>query len=1021
MLCDRDFLLSFSSFSLRPSRKIRRKIFYFNLIKNYNHYNPSVIPNGKFYHNTLTNKCNNKIKISKKSVNNFNLANDSINFSLINIRSINKKSSIIYDLLTSNQLDLFCITETWHESSDSPALLSSIPSNYSFFDVPRPALFPLSHKHSSYGGVCLIYNKKFSSSFDNTLKFESFECLFSHFKSFSYNFIIVVIYRPPKSSLSNFIDDFYKLSEHLFSLSLPFFILGDFNLHFNDPNNFYVSKFLDIINLFNLKQHISVSTHSSGNIIDYIITPSSTKLNNLLINPITYSDHHLISFTYNLSTPFINTTIKFYRRNWKQFNVEQFVNLFKFSNLFEFDHFGDVNDFLLYLTNSVSNILDMIIPFKLFSFRLLSKRAPWFDSECISLKRLARKFERIYRSKLNSSSFLQYKTSLNNYKSCLFSKHCNFLRHSIIKASSSKNRWFALSKLLYKNLPPPSSFSAQDYHDYILNKVNLIRSNISLNSSNLNTSNANNNDNNRPLLEFFSPISLSELSSIINTMSSSSCFLDLIPTTFIKNMSDIFYPLILKIVNLSLSTSNFPQSFKSSIIIPTLKNNSLDPSLLSSYRPIANLSFISKIIEKVVYKQLYHFLNTNSLLPSTQSGFRLSHSCETSLLKLYNDLIFAFDHNESSVLVCLDYSSAFDTVDHNLLLHVLENNFYIKNSCLSWFKSYLSNRSAYVSLNHSNSKPISLDFGVPQGSILGPLLFILYVSELSNIISSHNFSSLSYADDSHLYSSFKFSSYDSIMSSISSCLASIECWSSSMSLKLNPSKFELIYFNRNGNLIQKPCVFSTNTIEPSNYIRSLGFILDSKLTLSNQILSVTKNCYFHLRRIKQLLAYLDDPTLQLLVSAFVLSRIDYCNSLYFNLPDTTLKPLIKVFNYAARLVSRAPLYSHVTPLLHCLHWLPIKYRIIFKICTIMFKLKDNFAPVYLKCLVNRPHKPNLRSSTTNHYFIPSINHIFAKRSFSYAGPFLWNNLPSDLTKCNSLYTFRRGLKTFLFNQFLGDI
>ena len=636
------------------------------------------------------------------------------------------------------------------------------------------------------------------------------------------------------------------------------------------------------------------------------------------------------------------------------------------------------------------------------------------------MKRLARKFERIYRTKLNSSSFLQYKISLNNYKSCLFSKHCNFLRDSIVKASSSKNRWSALSKLLYKNLPPPSSFSAQDYHDYILNKVNLIRSNLSSNSSNISTSNTVNNDNSKPSFEFFSPISLSELSSIINSMSSSSCFLDLIPTTLIKKMSDIFYPIILKIVNLSISTSNFPQSFKSSIIIPTLKNNSLDPSLLSSYRPIANLSFISKIIEKVVYKQLYHFLNINSLLPSTQSGFRLSHSCETSLLKLYNDLIYAFDHGETSILVCLDYSSAFDTVDHNMLLHVLENNFYIKNSCLSWFKSYLSNRSAYVSLNHSNSKPISLDFGVPQGSILGPLLFILYVSELSNIISSHNFSSLSYADDSHLYSSFKLSSFDSVISSISSCLTSIDFWSSSMSLKLNPSKFELIYFDRNGKLIQKPCIFSTNTIEPSNYIRSLGFIFDSKLSFSNQILSVTKSCYFNLRRIKQIIAYLDDPTLQLLVSALVLSRIDYCNSLYFNLPDITLKPLNKVFNYAARLVCRVPLYSHVTPLIICLHWLPIKYRIIFKICTLMFKLKDNFAPVYLKCLVNLPNKSNLRSSTANHYFIPSINHIFAKRSFSYAGPFLWNNLPSNLTKCNSLLSFRRGLKTFLFNKFLEN-
>ena len=504
-------------------------------------------------------------------------------------------------------------------------------------------------------------------------------------------------------------------------------------------------------------------------------------------------------------------------------------------------------------------------------------------------------------------------------------------------------------------------------------------------------------------------------------MSSTSCPLDIIPAYLIKDMSDIFYPIILFIVNLSLSSSKFPSFFKSSIIIPTLKNNSLDPSQLSSYRPIANLSFISKVIEKVVYKQIYLYLHTHSLIPSSQSGFRLAHSCETSLLKLYNDLILAFDQNKFSVLVCLDYSSAFDTVDHSLLLLVLKNVFNINGSSLLWIKSYLSDRFVYVSLNHSTSIPKTSTYGVPQGSILGPLLFILYVSELSNIISSHNLNSLSYADDSHLYVSFDQSSLNTAMSSISSCLTSIEDWSSSMSLKLNPSKFELIYFDRVGKLVKNPCNFSSYSIEPSNQIRSLGFIFDSKLTLSNQILSVTKCCYFHLRRIRQLLPYLDDPSLHLLVSALILSRIDYCNSLYYGLPESTLKPLNKVFNFAARLVSRSPLYHHITPYLILMHWLPIKYRISFKISVNMFKLKNCFYPEYLKSLIVQPHRSNLRSSTHNHYFIPSINHTFAKRSFSYAGPYTWNSLPVDLICCNSLLIFRNGLKTFLFNKFMEEL
>ena len=207
------------------------------------------------------------------------------------------------------------------------------------------------------------------------------------------------------------------------------------------------------------------------------------------------------------------------------------------------------------------------------------------------------------------------------------------------------------------------------------------------------------------------------------------------------------------------------------------------------------------------------------------------------------------------------------------------------------------------------------------------------------------------------------------MSSISSCLKSIENWSSSMSLKLNPSKFELIYFDRVGELVKNPRNFSSYFIEPSNKIRSLGFIFDLKLTLSNQILSVTKCCYFHLWQIRQLLPYFDDPSLHLLVSAIILSWIDYCNSLYYGLPESTLKPLNKVFIFAARLVSRSPLYHHITPYIKLLHWLPIKYRIIFKISFNIFKLKSCIYPEYLKSLIVQPHRSNLRSSTYNHYFI----------------------------------------------------
>ena len=615
-------------------------------------------------------------------------------------------------------------------------------------------------------------------------------------------------------------------------------------------------------------------------------------------------------------------------------------------------------------------------------------------------------------------SFTTWKNSLYVYRTLLYTKHSSYLRQSIVSFSSSKNRWSSLSKLLHKNSSPPS-FSPDDYLNYISDKINSIRS-------------LNNNNNNLPTftklatdsLSSFSCLSISDLTEIINSMSSTTCHLDILPTNLFKNLSSILYPIVLDLINLSISTSKFPTLLKSSIIIPHLKNPSLDPSLMSNYRPISNLSFLSKILEKVIYKQLYSYLNKFSLLPSTQSGFRIGHSTETALLKLYNDLILAADNGQSSILLCLDFTAAFDTVDHSLLLNVLEKTFGITGSCLSWFDSYLSSRSSCVSIESSQSPTVSFDFGVPQGSILGPLLYILYTSELPKIISSFSLNSQLYADDSYIYSTYTDSSLNFILNNIKSCLTTIISWSSSMRLKLNPSKFELIYFDKSSKSSSFPNLVLPSpaplSLLPSSSIRSLGFIFDSNLSLIPQILSVTKSCFFHLRRIRQLLPYLDDPSLQLLVSSLVLSRIDYCNSLYYGLPDTSLNPLYKVFNSAARLVSRTPRFSPTSPSLVRLHWLPLKYRMKFKICLIMFKIKNKISPVYLTNSIRVPNRSGLRSSSFNHNSVYRVKHSFAKRSFSYSGPFLWNSLPSSLTLTKSLTVFRKGLKTHLFGKFVSE-
>ncbi|MDF4280558.1 reverse transcriptase family protein [Vibrio parahaemolyticus] len=178
-------------------------------------------------------------------------------------------------------------------------------------------------------------------------------------------------------------------------------------------------------------------------------------------------------------------------------------------------------------------------------------------------------------------------------------------------------------------------------------------------------------------------------------------------------------------INISLLTGYVPQSFKVAVIKPLLKKPTLDPEVLANYRPISNLPFMSKILEKVVADQLCDFLHDNNLFEEFQSGFRVHHSTETALVKITNDLLIASDKGLASVLVLLDLSAAFDTTDHQILLQRLDHLIGLKGSALSWFKSYLSDRFQFVDIHNESCLCTKVCFGVPQGSVLGPILCFL--------------------------------------------------------------------------------------------------------------------------------------------------------------------------------------------------------------------------------------------------------------------------------------------------------
>ena len=525
----------------------------------------------------------------------------------------------------------------------------------------------------------------------------------------------------------------------------------------------------------------------------------------------------------------------------------------------------------------------------------------------------------------------------------------------------------------------------------------------------------------------FTAMSEDQLCKLIGSSVSKSCILDPIPATVLKKYYPILLPTITRIVNLSLTSSTVPDAMKIGALSPLLKTPSLDFEQFKNFRPISNLTFVSKSTEKAVAFQLKEHLHQNNLNELFQSAYKKHHSTETALLRVQNDILRALDSRSSVILLLLDLSAAFDTVDHQILLSRLSSRFGIKGAALQWFNSYLTNRKQFVYINDSRSSVKNLHCGVPQGSVLGPILYVLYISPIGDILRKHNIPFHLYADDIQLFVTFKPTVDGDIQSAIhkiETCAAEIDSWMSFNKLKLNNNKTELIHLS--SRFSHHPIMFNVNFngehISPTSSARNIGVIFDKELSMVDHINTVCKSSFYYLHRISKIRRYLDMETTKILVHAFITSKLDNCNSLYYGLPKSLIKKLQRIQNAAAKLVMCAKKYDHVSPLLFSLHWLPVEQRISFKVLLLTYKSLHNLAPKYLKELLI-PYTPQrcLRSSSgTLLTVVPSNMKSYGDRAFSVAAPIMWNKLPGILKSSTTLDIFKSKLKTHLFSIAFGS-
>jgi Reverse transcriptase (RNA-dependent DNA polymerase) len=804
-----------------------------------------------------------------------------------------------------------------------------------------------------------------------------------------YPILVCVIYNPPNI---NGFSVFGPELEPLISKYSDVLILGDFN-HDVLRSDGRVSRFLEDLKNLNLHVHSNSPTNFQGqpSCIDLVVTnrPECVQFFNQIDLPGIPTTHDLIYGSYSLpNCPDPGDLPKFFR-DYKNLDIEALMNdvsNLDWSNFFAAD---DVNVKLHIFNSFLLSLFERHVRLK--RSKIVNKVNPWFN---VAIEKAMRERDICY------AVWKARKTDGDKARLKLIRRKVTRLVRNAKRSYMAKFLNPSLpSRVLWKNLRSvgaaedkldagPIIFSPDELNNYYSSDV--VRD---LPNTNTNSSTSNQSDH-----FIFRTVSFFDVKKAIRSVKSNAVGLDEIPLKFIKLILPGIISPIAEIFNKTISSRSFPSAWKFSKIVPVAKVK--DPCRLKDYRPISILPALSKALEKIMKDQIVSFCNERGLLNQFQSGFRSGHSTTTALLKITDDVAMDMDKNLMTILVLLDFSKAFDTVNFKLLCQKLRNLFRFSESAIKLIKSYLTGRSQCVFANGALSSFLPVTQGVPQGSILGPLLFSLFINDISSCIKFSNYHI--YADDVQIYLSGREGGIASVINQINSDLASVSHWSTENGLCLNSQKTQVMAIHRNPCSVLPPVKIGDTIMPYSTKVKNLGVIMNCNLTWNDQISSIVSGVNGALSRLWCTANFTPVETRRKLVVALLLPKFQYCDILFSQSSVGNRDRLNKCYNSCARYVYNIRSSESISGPAKNITGRTLDQLLEFRICSFFHKIIQQRSPGYLFEKLRFGH-----SQRTGVLIPPRHNHTSYGNSFFVEGVSLWNSLPSDIRSSRSLEAFKR--------------